>query len=143
MKEQSFSNHARWFPLYHFIAIPLLVAYTFKTTKDFVQTPGADTVWGVVLALGVLFGVSASRVMALKVQDRVIRLEMRIRLAQVLPRDQQGVIASLRTGHLVALRFASDGELPGLVQRVTNGELTDQKSIKEAITDWQADWFRA
>ncbi len=143
MKEQSFSNHARWFPLYHFVTIPLLVAYTFKMTTDLVQSPGADTVWGAVLAFGVLFGVFASRVMALKVQDRVIRLEMRVRLAQVLPPDQQGVIPSLRTGHLIALRFASDGELPGLVQRVTNGELTDQKSIKEAITDWQADWFRA
>ena len=143
MKEQNFASHARWYPLYHFVVVPLLGMYAFKVIGELVRNPGADTAWGVVLALGVLFGVFTSRVMALKVQDRVVRLEMRLRLAQVLPPSQQGVIPTLRAGHLVALRFASDGELPDLVRRVTEGELTDQKSIKTAITDWQADWFRA
>jgi hypothetical protein len=143
MKEQNFSSHARWYPLYHFVVVPLLGIYALKMVKDLVLNPGADTAWGVVLALGVLFGMFASRVMALKVQDRVVRLEMRLRLGEVLPPAQQGVIPTLRAGHLVALRFASDAELPDLVRRVTEGELTDQKSIKAAITDWQADWFRA
>ncbi|TFH61437.1 MAG: hypothetical protein E4G90_09710 [Gemmatimonadales bacterium] len=143
MKEQNASKHTRWFPLFHFVSIPLLGAFAYKMIKELVKSPGADTAWGVALALGVFFGVFGSRVMVLKVQDRVIRLEMRLRLAQVLPSDLQSVIPGLRAGQLVALRFASDAELPDLVRRVSSGELTEQKTIKMAISDWQADWFRA
>jgi hypothetical protein len=81
--------------------------------------------------------------MAVRVQDRVIRLEMRLRLAAVLPDDLRARIPTLATRHLVALRFASDAELPGLVRQVLAGSLTDQKAIKKAIVDWQADHLRA
>jgi hypothetical protein len=68
---------------------------------------------------------------------------MRLRLAAVLPDDLRAQIPKLATRHLVALRFASDGELPGLVRQVLAGSLTDQKAIKKAIVDWQADHLRA
>jgi hypothetical protein len=85
----------------------------------------------------------ASRAMAVRVQDRVIRLEMRLRLAAVLPGDLRAEIPKLATRQLVALRFASDAELPGLVRQVLAGSLRDQKAIKQAIVDWQADHLRA
>ena len=143
MKEQNFSNHTAWFPLFHFVVAPLLLAYTIRAIWMLVQAPRADTAWAAVLAIGVFLAAFASRLMALKVQDRVIRLEMRLRLASVLPDDLHGHIPNLDPKHLVGLRFASDHELPGLVKKVTSGELKDQKSIKKAVQKWEPDHFRA
>jgi hypothetical protein len=81
--------------------------------------------------------------MALTVQDRLIRLEETLRLQRVLPAGMQADIAKLRRRQFVALRFASDEELPELVRRVVAGELADARSIKQAITKWRPDWFRA
>jgi hypothetical protein len=85
----------------------------------------------------------AARLMALKVQDRVIRLEERLRLARVLPADLQGSIETLRTGHLVALRFAPDDEVVELVRQVVAGKLNNQKEIKMAVRNWRPDYLRA
>ena len=72
----------------------------------------------------------------------MIRLEMRLKLIEVLPDDLKSRIYDLSTGQLVALRFASDAELPGLVRRVLDGSLTEQKAIKQAIVNWKADYQR-
>ncbi len=77
------------------------------------------------------------------VQDRVIRLEMRLRLAGLLPADLQARIQELTVDQLVSLRFASDAELPGLTRKVLDDKITDRKSIKKLVKDWQADWMRA
>jgi hypothetical protein len=142
-REQSIRNHRRWFPLYHFVATPILGVATVMATMDVIRAPGRGTILVVLLCWGVLLAVLAVRVMALTVQDRLIRLEETLRMQRILPDDLQAVIPTLRRRHFIALRFASDEELPDLVRRVAAGELTDQQSIKVAITTWRPDHFRA
>ena len=84
-----------------------------------------------------------SRSQALTVQDRVIRLEMRLRLRQILPPELQPRIQDLTHRQLVALRFASDAELPELVREILDGKLTTVKEIKLRVKNWQSDWLRA
>jgi hypothetical protein len=143
VKPQSYANHLRWFPLFHFVAMPLLLAYALWTIWAAITAPGADRYWSVAFSTGVVLAALASRAMAVRVQDRVIRLEMRLRLGAVLPDDLRVHIPSLRTHQLVGLRFASDAELPDLVRQVVAGTLVDQKAIKKAIVHWQADHLRA
>ncbi|MGQ0764053.1 MAG: DUF6526 family protein [Gemmatimonadota bacterium] len=142
-RTQMLQNHRRWFPLYHFFAMPVLVAYALYAIWKAVTEPGWLT-WGAALyAVAAACGLLAARVMALRVQDRVIRLEETIRLQRVLGGDAAVALAGLRPRHLIALRFASDDELPGLVRRTLAGELTDQKSIKREVVNWRPDWLRA
>jgi hypothetical protein len=143
VKAQSYSNHTRWFPLFHFVASPILLACLIWAIWNAIRLPSADHWWMAVFAIGVFLAALASRAMAVRVQDRVIRLEMRLRLAAVLPADLRGHIPGLKTRHLVALRFASDAELPDLVRQVVAGTLVEPKAIKKAIVDWQADHLRA
>lgn len=143
MKAQSYANHLRWFPLFHFIAAPILLAYALWAIWIAIQSASAEHVWTAAFAVAVFLAALASRAMAVKVQDRVIRLEMRLRLAAVLPADLRPHIMSLTPSQLIALRFASDGELPELVRQVIAGKLADQRSIKKAIVQWQADHLRA
>jgi len=95
----------------------------------------------VLLAVAVLALISISRVYTVRLQNRIIRLEMRLRLRDVLPPTQQGEILQLTTPQLVALRFASDAELPTLVDRVVRERLS-REEIKKAIKDWVPDWER-
>ena len=84
----------------------------------------------------------AARLQALKAQDRVIRLEEKLRYREILPADLAEKTAALQTGQMLALRFASDHELPELVQRTLNGEFKDNKEIKTAIKNWRGDYLR-
>jgi hypothetical protein len=84
-----------------------------------------------------------ARVFALTVQDRIIRLEMRLRLAEVLPVDLRPRIPEFTVGQLVSLRFASDAELPALARKVLDEKMNDRKAIKQLIKDWQGDYLRA
>ena len=139
--EQSFKNHARLDPMFHgflaFGALVLLVA----TIYALIRQPDW---WGVVRLLGVLWAIVLmfkTRLYALKVQDRLIRLEERLRLAQLLPESTCARIGELSKPQLIALRFASDGEVAGLVQQTLDGKW-DQKQIKSAIKSWRPDYFR-
>ena len=143
MKEQNYSNHTALYPPFHYVVVPFLLVYMIRAIWLLVQTPNADHAWSAAFAFVVLLGAFTARGMALKVQDRVIRLEMRLRLASVLPHDQHEHIPSLTPRQLVGLRFASDPELPVLVSKVVSGELKDPKSIKKAVQNWEADHFRA
>ena len=140
---QTFENHARLVPAYHFVTFPLLAINFFYTmyvaVTDF--SWGRLVGFGVALALVLLFFVA--RVMALTVQDRVIRLEEHLRMRELLPADLQPRIGELSVRQLVALRFASDAELPALTRRVLDERITDQKVIKKLITSWRADYQRA
>jgi len=80
--------------------------------------------------------------MPLAAQDRLIRLEMRMRLQQLLPPDLRVRINDLTPRQLVALRFAGDAEMPDLIREVLDGRLKSGKEIKTRIKDWQADWLR-
>lgn len=142
-RTQSASSHARYNPIYHFVAAPLVSIYAGYAAVQLYESPTMSNAADAVLALGVVAATFSARLMALTVQDRVIRLEETLRMQRVLPREQQGAIAQLRRRHFIALRFAPDEELPELVRRVAAGELSDAKSIKQAIRNWRADWFRA
>jgi hypothetical protein len=140
---QTYANHTRYSPLFHFVASPILFGNLLLTGWWLYRGPSLITAWAFILAIGLEALLLASRLMALRVQDRLIRLEESLRLVRVLPPDMQGAIGALRTRHFVALRFAPDEEVAGLVRRIQAGELDDQKSIKLAIRNWKADTFRA
>jgi hypothetical protein len=140
---QTYSNHTRFFPLFHFFAAPILSANLVLAVVQLVRAPSPGTVWNAVFAAGLVGGLTAARLMALQVQDRVIRLEMRLRLREVLPADLQPRIPELTRQQLVALRFAGDAELPDLVRRVLAGSLKNATDIKKAVTHWQGDYLRA
>jgi len=142
-KPQNFANHMRWFPLYHFVASPLCGLYAIYAIVLAMRTPSAASVIHAAWAIGISTAVLSSRIMALAVQDRLIRLEMRLRLREVLPGPLAARISELRTKQLIALRFASDAELPALVERTLGGEFATQREIKRAVTDWQPDYVRA
>lgn len=142
-KTQSFSSHARWLPIYHFVASPLTAIYAVRAIVEAVQTPSSAATWHALWAVGISAAVLSSRIMAITVQNRVIRLEMRLRLKEILsPADyERSRVLSVR--QLIALRFASDAELPSLVERTLKGEFDKPRDIKAAVKDWQADWLRA
>jgi Family of unknown function (DUF6526) len=141
---QSFENHAAYQPSWHYVAFPAAFFYFVWTVIVLVRGGvSADALLHCVLAIGVVATVWASRIMVLTVQDRIIRLEMRLRLREVLPAPLAARIPELTKGQLIGLRFASDTELPGLVERVLRGELVRARDVKAAVKEWQADHLRA
>jgi hypothetical protein len=140
---QTFENHARILPAYHYVAFPLFAINVFFTLYQAVTAfSWANLVaFGVAVALVLLFFIA--RVMALTVQDRVIRLEETMRMRALLPADLQPRIGEFTVKQLVALRFASDAELPELARTVLDGGIQDQKAIKKMIRAWRADFQRA
>jgi hypothetical protein len=146
MPEQNYSNHTRWFPLFHFVVMPLLLLnFLDHLVRIFTNTGyerGEQIFWAVFGLTLILLALS-TRLMALKVQDRVIRLEERLRYAGVLTPELNARCGSLTNDQIVALRFASDDELAGLVECALNGEFAKTKDIKLAIKNWRADHLRA
>jgi uncharacterized protein DUF6526 len=140
---QNYQNHARLYPLFHFVAVPILLINFLYAAWRLFQTPGAAAGWSVVFAFGLLALALSARIMALTVQDRIIRLEMQLRLSRILPPELQSQIGILTPAHFVALRFASDDELPVLVRDVIDGRLQTKKDIKMRVKNWQSDSLRA
>ena len=140
---QNYSNHTKFFPPFHFVAAPITMLYFLNEVRHVWMNPNRSTAFAALVAFGILSGVFASRLMALKVQDRVIRLELQLRMRGLLPADLHGRFHELTRAQMVALRFAGDGELENLVREVLAGKLTSQKSIKMAIKDWKGDYLRA
>lgn len=139
---QNYSNHARFVPAFHFVAFGILTLNLLWTAYRLFRLPSIDSATGLLVAIALLLLAWYSRVFPLKAQDRVIRLEERLRLARLLPAGQQARIDELRPGQLIALRFAPDDELPALAQRVFAGELTEPKAIKQAVRNWRPDHLR-
>ena len=142
-KPQSVKNHARFVPLFHGFAFPVIVVNAAWQLIHLVRAPSWDTAIAALTALALVAGFFMARIFVLTVQDRVIRLEMRLRLREQLPADLQARIPELTHGQLVALRFAGDRELATLVRRVLDERLTDKRKIKALVQDWQADHLRA
>lgn len=140
---QSFKNHARFVPAFHFFGFPILVMNALWTTYLVFTHPAGETVRAMLVGVALVVMFLMARVFALTVQDRIIRLEMRLRLRELLPADLVPRIGELTTAQLVALRFAGDRELPALCRRVLDERLQDRKAIKQMITDWQPDHLRA
>jgi hypothetical protein len=143
-REQNYANHKRYLPLYHFIVVPLFALNFIATLVYAFRHPGAKwNWWQVVVAVALLLFVWAARLMALTVQNRVIRLEETLRLQRVLPDDLRGRVAELRTSQLIALRFCSDEELPDMCRAVLNGDVQGSDEIKRRVKTWRPDWLRA
>jgi hypothetical protein len=143
-KTQNLQNHTRLVPPFHMFVLPVLLLNAGWSIYHIVKTGiSFETVLGVLLAFALLLFALYSRLFTLTVQDRVIRMEMRLRLAELLPPDLRARIPEFSAGQLISLRFASDAELPGLARKVLDDKLSDRKAIKQLIKDWQGDYLRA
>lgn len=144
MKQQDFSNHVRLVPAFHFVALPILFLNFADQIYRVVHFGFAfDAITSLLLAIALVLVALYARMFALTVQDRVIRLEMRLRLEQILPPDLKPSIAQFTLNQLVALRFASDAELPELARHVQEEKINDRKIIKKLIKTWRPDYLRA
>ena len=139
---QNYQNHVRWFPLVHFVLMPLLLINLLWQIVWLFLAPSLDRAESILLAIALLILALAARLQALKVQDRVIRLEENLRYKELLSPELQAKAANLETGQVIALRFVSDEELPNLVERTLNGEFKDSKEIKLAVKNWRGDFLR-
>jgi len=140
-KPQSYENHGRFDPPFHFFVVPVTLITTIVLIVSAVRAPSLWSVWLVVVAFAGCVAVLKIRLNALRVQDRVIRLEERLRMMAVLPEAMRPRIAELTDDQFVGLRFASDAELPGLVKRALDEKLP-RKEIKKAVTAWRPDHSR-
>lgn len=138
---QTKENHVRIDPAFHYFLLPLLFVLIIWFAMHAVRHPGTESIALVLLAVAVLLTATKARMYAAKVQDRVIRLEERLRLAAILPAEKQAECAKLTEGQLIALRFASDPELLILAERAARENLTG-KQIKEAVQNWRPDYWR-
>jgi Family of unknown function (DUF6526) len=143
-KTQNLQNHTRLVPPFHMFVLPVLMLNIGWTIYHLVKAGiSFETVVGVLMAVALFMLSFYARVFALTVQDRVIRLEMRMRLAEMLPPDLRPRIPEFTVGQLVSLRFASDAELPALARKVLDDKLDERKAIKQQIKNWQGDYLRA
>jgi hypothetical protein len=140
--EQTYKTHVRWFPPFHFFVAPVLLINVFVSGWLLYRTPSRLGLWQVIVAVALLMTAALARIMALAVQDRVIRLEMRLRMREILPADMHPRIPEITREQYVGLRFASDAELPALVRKVLAGELKTTNEIKKQIAQWQGDYLR-
>lgn len=139
---QTYQNHTRFFPLVHFVIFPALLFNLIWQAVRLYQEPSWDRGEWLFMAFVFVAMNVAARLQALKAQDRVIRLEERLRFKELLPKDLAEKASNLKTSEMIALRFASDAELPELAQKVVNGEFATTKDIKLAIKDWRGDYLR-
>jgi len=139
---QTYASHRRFLPAFHFFVLPVLLANAIATIVTLVRHPSILAAWLALVAIALAVGMWTARSMALKAQNRIIRLEERMRLETVLPTELRPRIVDLSTGQLIALRFAPDDEVPQLVRRTLAGELKTNSDIKRAIRSWRADHLR-
>jgi hypothetical protein len=140
-KPQTFANHGRVDPLYHFFMLPVFFLSVIGTIVVFIRQPGWYTAWIFVVSVAAAVMTAKVRTYALKVQDRVILLEERLRLAMVLPEAMRPRIPELSEGQLIALRFAPVAELPLIVESALKEKLP-RKEIKKLVQSWQPDYWR-
>ena len=140
-KPQTLANHARLDPLFHFFVLPVFALSTLAAVVHFLWHPSLHSGWHFVLLTAATVAVFKVRLYTLRVQDRVIRLEERLRLASLLPDPLRSRIPELTEGQLIALRFASDAEVPKLADRALAEKLSPA-DIKKAIQTWRPDYWR-
>lgn len=141
--EQTYKNHARIIPTYHGVTFGIFAINLLWSLYRAATGFSWESLLSVLLAVAFLFLMFHARLMALTVQDRVIRLEMGLRLERLLPPELRGRIGELTIDQLISLRFASDAELPDLARRVLDERLNERKTIKQLVRNWQADFLRA
>jgi hypothetical protein len=139
---QTCQNHGRFDPLFHGFIVPVFTINVIVSIVHFVRVMSLHNGWVIIVAIAFLVGAFKVRLYALKAQDRIIRLEERLRMASVLQEPLLTRASILTEGQLIALRFAPDDELPGLVEKTLAGAFPKQADIKKAIVIWRADHFR-
>ena len=139
---QSYANHARMVPGFHYVTGLCTLVFVGWSVWHAMSTRSADAHFQMLGAFGLLGTFWYARVFPLKAQDRVIRLEEQLRLTRLLPDDLRGRVGELNARQLIALRFASDAEVPELVRWVLSDQVTDIKQIKQRIKSWRADHHR-
>ena len=139
---QTYANHARFVPLFHFVTFGLLVVNALYRLYLVVRYFSGGALIDALLGIALVLLAWSVRTFDTRLQDRIIRLEMRLRLARLLPPDLQPRIAELRPGQLIALRFAPDAEVPGLVDEILAGRLSKGSEIKQRIKTWEPDYLR-
>jgi len=142
--EQNLKNHAKFVPLYHFFVLPVLLI-NFGVQVYWWIKLGITSVhfFNVLMAAALYLGVLYGRLFALRVQDRLIRLEEKVRYERVLQEELRWRADELTPDQFISLRFASDEELPALMQKVLDEKLTERKTIKQLIKNWRPDDLRA
>ena len=147
-KPQSYANHTRFDPVFHFFMGPvfflgliLSLVHFFYHLRENGLRDNVHSFLLVLLAAALLAAVFKERLYALKVQDRVIRLEERLRLMQLLPEPLRSRIPELTEDQLCGLRFASDAEVGKLAERAVSEHLS-RKQIKRAVQNWRPDYWR-
>lgn len=140
-KPQLFANHVRYDPAFHFFLVPILLINIIVVGYYLFRFPSLGGAWLLLVSVALFVTAGRMRRYATQVQDRVIRLEERLRLSAVLPEPLRSRIGELSDSQLVGLRFASDQELPALVERALNEKL-NRTQIKQAVNDWRPDYSR-
>lgn len=144
MAEQNYANHVKWVPAFHFFVMPVLLLNFGQSIYRLIHWGlSFDRIVGVLTGAALVVLTFLARVFALKVQDRVIRLEERLRMERLLPSDLKPRIEEFTVAQLVGLRFASDAELPELARKVLNDKIQEGKTIKQMVKNWRADYLRA
>jgi hypothetical protein len=138
---QSLASHKRWDPLYHFFTVPVFLLTVIWSAAHFIRHPGWHSAGLFVFLTAASVAIFKLRFYALKVQDRVIRLEERMRLAALLSDPLRARIPELTEGQCIALRFAADAEVPTLVERALNEKLS-RADLKKSIRTWRPDYWR-
>lgn len=141
-KSQDFKSHRQYVTAFHFFLVPVLLINVGVEAVRFYRNQTSYQGWVMLVAFTLLLFAFLARGMAIKVQDRIIRLEERLRLHALLPAEHRGKVNDLTPAQLVALRFASDEEVPDLAQRTMAGEFKTQTDIKKAVKNWRADTHR-
>jgi hypothetical protein len=140
-RPQTFANHARIDPLFHFFALPVFGLSVLGAVVLFILHPSLHSAWLFVVSVAAVIAVLKFRMYALRNQDRMIRLEERLRLATLLMEPLRSRIPELTETQLIGLRFACDTEVSGLVERAL-GESLSRADIKKSVKTWRPDYWR-
>jgi hypothetical protein len=143
MEAQNYGNHRKFVPLYHYLAAGLVIIFFGASIWRLIKQPSLGQTINLGMAGALILVFFYARATAMAVQDRVIRLEERLRLRDLAGSEVRGRIDEFTTAQLIGLRFASDAELPGLARKVLDESITDRNTIKRMVQDWRPDHARA
>jgi len=139
---QNFANHAKFVPMYHMVAFPMIMTYVAYSLYTVITAFSVASLISLLFGVGVIIVTLFARLFPLAAQDRIIRLEERMRLHELLPQEQHGTIGQLTTEQLIGLRFASDDEVADLIRTVVSEGIKDRKEIKSRVKNWRPDHQR-
>ena len=139
---QNFENHARVVPPFHFFVLPVLLINVIWSLIELRHGISVGSVLAVLVAVALLMAALFARLFALTVQDRVIRLEMQLRMERLLSQELRPRIPEFTAEQLIGLRFAGDDELPALARQALDEKLAHRKEIKKRVKNWRPDYLR-